>query len=321
MPKVSVIIPVYNTEKFLRKCLDSVCNQTLQDIEIICINDCSTDGALEILREYARKDKRIKLIELLENCGAAKARNIGIDIAEGEYLGFVDSDDFIDLKFYEKLYKKAKEVDADTTKGNIYNCNKNGQNPILTVFYNMNNKIRENKSYFYYGFTSAIYNKAFIGTHNIRFPDMISHFEDPYFSIQVAIHLTNVVFDDSAIYFYVKHENSACATSKTFSKVKDFVKAVYQIFNVLNKASISKDDYFIYLSFLYSQLEPWCYDIALSTESNLIAQDALITLLNNKYGMESFLKFYFAEKISFTRYKLKNNKKKILEMLRNKVKR
>ena len=69
MPKVSVIIPVYNTEKFLRKCLDSVCNQTLQDIEIICINDCSTDGSLEILREYAGKDNRIKLIELLENCG------------------------------------------------------------------------------------------------------------------------------------------------------------------------------------------------------------------------------------------------------------
>lgn len=120
MPKVSVIIPVYNTEKFLRKCLDSVCNQTLQDIEIICINDCSTDGSLEILREYAGKDNRIKLIELLENCGAAKARNIGIDIAEGEYLGFVDSDDFIDLDFYKKLYGKAKETDADAVKGKLY---------------------------------------------------------------------------------------------------------------------------------------------------------------------------------------------------------
>ena len=120
MSKVSVIIPVYNTEKFLRKCLDSVCNQTLQDIEIICINDCSTDGSLEILREYAGKDNRIKLIELLENCGAAKARNIGIDIAEGEYLGFVDSDDFIDLDFYKKLYGKAKETDADAVKGKLY---------------------------------------------------------------------------------------------------------------------------------------------------------------------------------------------------------
>lgn len=106
MSKVSVIIPVYNTEKFLRKCLDSVCNQTLQDIEIICINDCSTDGSSEILREYAGKDNRIKLIELFENGGAAKARNIGIDIAHGEYIGFVDSDDFVDLDFYEKLYKK-----------------------------------------------------------------------------------------------------------------------------------------------------------------------------------------------------------------------
>lgn len=125
MSKVSVIIPVYNTEKFLRKCLDSVCNQTLQDIEIICINDCSTDGSLEILREYAGKDNRIKLIELFENGGAAKARNIGIDIAHGEYIGFVDSDDFVDLDFYEKLYNKAVETGADAVKG-VYKYSENG---------------------------------------------------------------------------------------------------------------------------------------------------------------------------------------------------
>ena len=113
MSKVSVIIPVYNTEKFLRKCLDSVCNQTLQDIEIICINDCSTDGSLEILREYAGKDNRIKLIELFENGGAAKARNIGIDIAHGEYIGFVDSDDFVDLDFYEKYLLNAGQAERD----------------------------------------------------------------------------------------------------------------------------------------------------------------------------------------------------------------
>ena len=104
MAKISVIIPVYNTEKYLRRCLDSVCNQTLSDIEIICINDCSTDNSLEILREYSAKDERVKVIDFKKNKGAAVARNIGIDEAQGECLGFVDSDDFVDLDFSEKLY-------------------------------------------------------------------------------------------------------------------------------------------------------------------------------------------------------------------------
>lgn len=113
MPKVSVIIPVYNTEKYLRKCLDSVCNQTLSDIEIICVNDCSPDNSLEILNEYAQKDNRIKVINFEENKGVSIARNTGIDSATGEFIGFVDADDFVDLDFYEKLYNKATETGAD----------------------------------------------------------------------------------------------------------------------------------------------------------------------------------------------------------------
>ena len=91
MPKVSVIIPVYNTENYLRKCLDSVINQTLDDIEIICINDCSTDNSLNILKEYASKDERIKIIEFKENKGASVARNTGIAESNGEYIGFLIS--------------------------------------------------------------------------------------------------------------------------------------------------------------------------------------------------------------------------------------
>ncbi len=321
MTQVSVIIPVYNTEKYLPKCLESVCNQTLKDIEIICVNDCSPDNSLAVLQEYAKNDNRIKLINFAENKGAAAARNAGIDAATGEYIGFVDSDDFVDLDFYEKLYTKAKETDADAVKGNLFDCDENGQNPVLSSFYNMNTKIRENKAYFYYGFTSAIYKKALIDDHNIRFPDNISHFEDPYFSIQVAIYLNKIILDDSARYFYVKHASSACATSKTLSKAQDFVKVVLLIFDILNQVQISKEEYFIYLSFLYDQLEPWCYDLALPEEANSIAQDTLIVLLKNKYGIENFLKFYYTEKIAFARFRLKNNKKNIMEMLRKKVKR
>ena len=96
MPKISVIIPVYNAEKYLRVCLDSVVNQTLEDIEIICVNDGSTDKSSNILKEYAEKDGRI-IILTQKNQGAAIARNKGISVAKGEYLSLLDCDDFFEL--------------------------------------------------------------------------------------------------------------------------------------------------------------------------------------------------------------------------------
>lgn len=121
MHKVSVVIPIYNVEKYLRQCLDSVVNQTLKDIEIICINDGSTDNSLDILEEYAQDDDRIKIVNLKENMGVSNARNKGIEHASGEYIGFVDPDDYIDTDFYGKLYKKASETNADIVKGNDLN--------------------------------------------------------------------------------------------------------------------------------------------------------------------------------------------------------
>ena len=112
MPKVSIIIPGYNGEKYLRQCLDSVVNQTLRDIEIICVDDGSTDGSSEILAEYAAKDSRVKVLTR-EHTNAGAARNAGMAVATGEYLGFVDSDDWCELTLFEKAYNKAKAEDAD----------------------------------------------------------------------------------------------------------------------------------------------------------------------------------------------------------------
>ena len=113
-PLVSVIIPVYNVEKYLEKCLDSIVNQTLKDIEIICVNDGSTDNSLNILEKYQQKDDRIKIITQ-ENQGAGVARNQGLKVAKGKYLSILDSDDFFDLDMLELMYGKALETDADVT--------------------------------------------------------------------------------------------------------------------------------------------------------------------------------------------------------------
>lgn len=113
MAKVSIIIPVYNTEKYIATCLDSVMGQTLEDIEVILINDGSTDASLEIMEQYRQKyPNRIQLISK-ENGGQATARNIAIPMCTGEYIGFVDSDDYIEQDMYEKMYLKAVETDAD----------------------------------------------------------------------------------------------------------------------------------------------------------------------------------------------------------------
>ena len=111
-PKVSVIIPIYNVEKYLAECIDSVINQTLNEIEIICINDGSTDNSLKIIKEYAKKDNRIKYFTQ-KNKGAGAARNLGLKHATGEYLGFIDGDDFANPDYLEKLYNKASTTNSD----------------------------------------------------------------------------------------------------------------------------------------------------------------------------------------------------------------
>ena len=109
MPKVSIVIPVYNVEKYLRECLDSVVNQSLRDIEIICINDGSTDNSFKILEEYKSKEIRLQVLSQ-KNGGQSKARNAGLEVATGEYIYFLDSDDYIKTDALEILYKIAKKL-------------------------------------------------------------------------------------------------------------------------------------------------------------------------------------------------------------------
>ena len=113
IPKISIIIPVYNVEKYLRECLDSCVNQTLENIEIICVDDCSPDNSIEILREYQIKDSRIKILRHKTNKNLGAARNTGLENATGEYVWFVDSDDYIDTKACQILYDAIKEFDVD----------------------------------------------------------------------------------------------------------------------------------------------------------------------------------------------------------------
>ena len=149
MAKVSIIIPTYNVEMYLVECMESVVNQTLKDIEIICINDGSTDGSLEILKSYAQKDDRIVLVDK-ENGGYGIGMNIGLDKATGEYIGIVEPDDFIPLNMYSDLYEKAVENDLDFIKADFYRFKRDSEteaflqfliltSPFSLIGYNKNN--------------------------------------------------------------------------------------------------------------------------------------------------------------------------------------
>ncbi|MCI8377482.1 MAG: glycosyltransferase [Lachnospiraceae bacterium] len=146
MPKVSIIVPVYNVEKYLRKCLDSLVNQTMQDIEIILVNDASPDGSDVIMREYQQNyPKIIKCIFLKENVRLGGARNRGLEIATGDYVTFVDSDDWIDLDYIEKLYRKAADTGCDIVYADYMMVSETGKEPRAVIYPQLCGKLDEAK--------------------------------------------------------------------------------------------------------------------------------------------------------------------------------
>lgn len=132
-PKVSVLVPIYNVEKYLAECLESVLAQKLQDIQIICINDGSTDSSLSIIEHYASLDDRIEIIDK-PNSGYGASMNKGIDLARGEYIGIVESDDFADPSMFKDLYKYATKFDCDIVKSNYYEFSDEGGKRFIEPF-------------------------------------------------------------------------------------------------------------------------------------------------------------------------------------------
>lgn len=188
-PKVSVIIPVYNSEKYLAECLDSVINQTFREIEILCINDGSTDASAEILEQYAKKDGRIKVFNQ-ENKGAGSARNVGIKQAQGEFLAFLDSDDiYPSYDVLEVLFSSTKENNVLIAGGEFaYLENGSLKTEYLGTedgFGFIKEGIIKYQDYqFDYGYYRFIYDRSFIIKNNFLFP-AYARFQDPPFFVRV----------------------------------------------------------------------------------------------------------------------------------------
>ena len=214
MIKVSVIVPVYNVESYLSECLDSIINQTLKEIEIICVDDCSTDNSYIILEEYSKKDSRIKIIKHKENRGLGPARNTGIENATGEYISFIDSDDYVSLDFLENLYSTAKKFNSDIVNTlSIYRDN----DEKLFNYYNMPDNIsevsiiNEKVNTFEYLFMTAwnkIYSKDFLLKNDLYFMEIKSGPEDEDFYQRILVNEPRTSYNHRAIYYYRKRYNS-----------------------------------------------------------------------------------------------------------------
>lgn len=243
-PKVSVIIPCYGVEKYLDRCMESVMNQTLHDIEIILVDDGSPDKVPEMCDEYARRDPRIKVIHKA-NAGLGYARNSGLDIATGEYVAFVDSDDYIDLRMYDALYTMACTADYDAVfcGFNIENS-ANGwqksteiqglrvwqQNDINEFMLDMvaSHHSCSTERQYYMSVWHSIYRRAIIQKHSIRFlseREIVS--EDIPFQIDFLTKSNSIAYLPANYYYYCANDTSLSSTYKS-EKFERF-KTLYSI--------------------------------------------------------------------------------------------
>ena len=209
-PKVSVIVPAYNLEVYIEACLSSLLNQTLKDIEIIVVNDGSTDTTQEKIEKFAQKDKRIIPI-LLENGGVGNARNHGISISKGEYIGFVDGDDYVDNDYFEKLYLTAIKHNADISVANILKHKKSIRYHLVhkkeKIATRIKDKIKlcqDKKGRFFY-IWHRLYKSEFI--KNIKF-DTDVYYEDVMFSARSIYAANKIVTVSDTNYHYIYRKTS-----------------------------------------------------------------------------------------------------------------
>lgn len=244
MPKISVIIPVYNTEKYLAKCLDSVINQTLEDIEIICINDGSTDNSDKILLEYANKDSRIKIIEQ-RNMKQGAARNRGFEIAQGEYIGYVDSDDWIDLDYYEKLYCAAVKSDSDIALATNVRIGGKKTKKRLNIkeekrVTGLQDKFDICKQFKDQCPVNKIYRKDFLVKNNITWPEGV-YCEDKIYTLK-AVYYANAVITVPGIYYYYFRRPESTVLKNSKKMRVDKKKAKREMLDFLKQHCVNLRD-------------------------------------------------------------------------------
>ena len=247
MIKVSVIIPVYNVEQYLEKCLDSLLGQTLEEIEFIAVNDGATDGSQKILDEYLKKSDRLRCFKK-ENGGLSDARNYGFQFAKGEYIGYVDSDDFVDEDMFRAMYDKAKETDSDVVECNIRHTfpDNSEDEEIVERFYDRDKLLCFGRHVVW----NKIYRRTWLMDTRVDFPVGLIY-EDVAFFCKLVPYICRYAYVDIAPIHYVQRVNSINNSAS---------KKTMQIFQILgNITAFYKEkglyaEYETELEYVYSRI-------------------------------------------------------------------
>ena len=288
--KVSVIIPVYNVEPYLKKCIQSLLEQTLKDVEFIFVDDCSLDNSSDIIKSHA--DPRIKLIRHNVNKYTAEARNTGIANARGEYIAFVDPDDYIDKNFLLNLYTLAKRNNADIAKGVYKKSTKN-------KIFNNNDKVKKNKYLFSGAFWTALYKKELFEKYHIKFhvDCMVGQF--------LLVHFAQkIVTTDTAVYNYVIREGSVSHNKFTPEKWEKLsIRGGDLMFEFANKLNIEPEGYAIVLKNILFIYQFGYYRMSIENQQKY--KDKLRNRLINLYSNAKFKNNMFISRYMKALQKLK----------------
>ena len=261
IPKVSIVVPIYNADIYLKECLDSLINQTLKDLEIILVLDCPSDGSNLIAEEYAQKDTRIKIIQNKTNLHIGESRNEGLKVATGEYIGFSDHDDFREPTMYEILYNKAKLNNLDMLVGVTVDFENGNKKEWTVPDYITDNDIKEfalrdlisNGSYqrdipLFVNIHPNLYRNEIIKGNHLCFVDT-RHIvpEDRLFNIQFLLHSKHVGIERKKLYYHrILQESEGHKTSYLSSgKRLLFVNEVYHALKQSQKWIIYESDFYI----------------------------------------------------------------------------
>ena len=266
MTKISIIIPVYNVENWLEECLESTINQSLKDIEILCIDDGSTDNSLTILNNYHKKDKRVKVFHQ-NNLGAASARNFGISKANGKYILFVDSDDWIDLSMCEELYNHMEHLGSDMC---LFNSIEHKKNNILNKrIYFTEKEFKEDFNNFTFDYTfkknmvmngmmviwSKIYRTSFLNDNGLKFRNH-EIFNDVQFHIESMLTAKKISYFPKIFYHYRRLGQSSLQNTKAVTE-KGFI--IFDIMKEIKEYLVENkfmDEFkYNYLRFVLTELE------------------------------------------------------------------
>ena len=289
MEKISVIIPIYNVEKFLKQGIESAINQTYTNLEIILVDDGSTDLSPQICEEYSKMDKRIKVIHK-ENGGLSSARNAGLDVATGKYIMFLDADDTFEPNACEVLYKEIEKTDADFVVGNYIHMTHDGvkwESPLFDVNLYDNFELSINdfqKSFFV--MNSVVWNKIFrrdfIEKHHLRFiPKALA--EDAIFSTYCYVYTNKAFYINDVVYDYRQNEpNKSISTNCTkayFERINEAYKLIFNNFESTNNLGFYR--------YFYARIMPYLLCKIIDTDA--LNDEELIEVLKT-------LKWFFNQK-------------------------